>query len=90
MTSPGSAPLEADEQGVLDAGAALKQYVRQHQQSLIPEAERLQWIQAAGRTRTSRTTTSRTRTSRTSTSRTSTSLDPVHQVSVPLEPVRYL
>ncbi|XP_034088103.1 arf-GAP with Rho-GAP domain, ANK repeat and PH domain-containing protein 1-like isoform X1 [Gymnodraco acuticeps] len=47
MTSPGSAPLEADEQGVLDAGAALKQYVRQHQQSLIPEAERLQWIQAA-------------------------------------------
>ncbi|KAK5858102.1 hypothetical protein PBY51_002270 [Eleginops maclovinus] len=46
MTSPSSAPLEADEQGVLDAGSALKQYVRQ-QQSLIPEAERPQWIHAA-------------------------------------------
>ncbi|XP_026166081.1 arf-GAP with Rho-GAP domain, ANK repeat and PH domain-containing protein 1 [Mastacembelus armatus] len=44
MTSPGSASLESDEQGVLDAGAALKQYVRQ-QKSLIPDTQ--QWLQAA-------------------------------------------
>ncbi|XP_059207922.1 arf-GAP with Rho-GAP domain, ANK repeat and PH domain-containing protein 1 [Centropristis striata] len=45
-TSPGSAPLEGDEQGVLDAGSALKQYVRQ-QESLVPNGERQQWINAA-------------------------------------------
>lgn len=47
MTSPKSAPLESDEQGVLDAGSALKQYVRQ-QESLIPDRERQQWLHAAG------------------------------------------
>ncbi|XP_044078447.1 arf-GAP with Rho-GAP domain, ANK repeat and PH domain-containing protein 1 [Siniperca chuatsi] len=46
MTSPSSAPLESDEQGVLDAGSALKQYVRQ-QESLIPDRVRQQWLQAA-------------------------------------------
>lgn len=46
MTSPSSAPLESDEQGVLDAGSALKQYVRQ-QESLIPDKDRQQWLQAA-------------------------------------------
>ncbi|XP_028276561.1 arf-GAP with Rho-GAP domain, ANK repeat and PH domain-containing protein 1 isoform X2 [Parambassis ranga] len=44
MTSPNSAPLEGNEQGVLDAGSALKQYVRQ-QECLIPN--RQQWLQAA-------------------------------------------
>nr|XP_019963255.1 PREDICTED: arf-GAP with Rho-GAP domain, ANK repeat and PH domain-containing protein 1-like [Paralichthys olivaceus] len=44
MTSPSSAPLESDEQGVLDAGSALKQYVRQ-QQGLIPNVQL--WLQAA-------------------------------------------
>ncbi|XP_056253388.1 arf-GAP with Rho-GAP domain, ANK repeat and PH domain-containing protein 1 isoform X2 [Seriola aureovittata] len=44
MTSPSSAPLESDEQGVLDAGSALKQYVRQ-QESLIPDTQ--PWLQAA-------------------------------------------
>ncbi|XP_018517421.1 arf-GAP with Rho-GAP domain, ANK repeat and PH domain-containing protein 1 [Lates calcarifer] len=44
MTSPSSAPLENDEQGVLDAASALKQYVRQ-QQSLIPDIQL--WVQAA-------------------------------------------
>ncbi|XP_029375449.1 arf-GAP with Rho-GAP domain, ANK repeat and PH domain-containing protein 1 isoform X2 [Echeneis naucrates] len=44
MTSPNSAPLETDEQGVLDASSALKQYVRQ-QQSLIPDIQ--PWLQAA-------------------------------------------
>lgn len=47
MTSPKSAPLESDEQGVLDAGSALKQYVRQ-QDSLIPDRSRQQWLHAAG------------------------------------------
>ncbi|KAM4544992.1 arf-GAP with Rho-GAP domain, ANK repeat and PH domain-containing protein 1 isoform 2-T2 [Odontesthes bonariensis] len=47
MTSPNSAPLESDEQGVLDTGSALKQYVRQ-QLTLIPPGERQQWLQAAG------------------------------------------
>ncbi|XP_041657650.1 arf-GAP with Rho-GAP domain, ANK repeat and PH domain-containing protein 1 isoform X2 [Cheilinus undulatus] len=47
MTSPDSAPLEAGEQGVLDAGSALKQYVRQ-QESLIPERELQKWLHAAG------------------------------------------
>ncbi|XP_041808379.1 arf-GAP with Rho-GAP domain, ANK repeat and PH domain-containing protein 1 [Chelmon rostratus] len=46
MASPSSAPLENDEQGVLDAGSALKQYVRQ-QEGLIPERDRLQWLHAA-------------------------------------------
>lgn len=46
MTSPSSTPLESDEQGVLDAGSALKQYVRQ-QEGLIPERERQQWIHTA-------------------------------------------
>ena len=45
MTSPSSAPLESDEQGVLNAGSALKQYVRQ-QQGLIPNVQ--PWLQAAG------------------------------------------
>ncbi|XP_042370448.1 uncharacterized protein LOC121964301 [Plectropomus leopardus] len=47
MTSPGSAPLESDEQGVLDAGSALKQYVRQ-QDSLVPDRDQQQWVHAAG------------------------------------------
>ena len=47
MTSPNSAPLESDEQGVLDTGSALKQYIRQ-QQNLIPDGERRRWLQAAG------------------------------------------
>lgn len=47
MTSPKSAPLESDEQGVLDASSALKQFVRQ-QESLIPNREREQWLHAAG------------------------------------------
>ncbi|XP_047463937.1 arf-GAP with Rho-GAP domain, ANK repeat and PH domain-containing protein 1 isoform X2 [Mugil cephalus] len=46
MTSPNSAPLEGDEQGVLDAGSALKQYVRQ-QERLVPERDHPQWLQAA-------------------------------------------
>ncbi|XP_068437176.1 arf-GAP with Rho-GAP domain, ANK repeat and PH domain-containing protein 1 [Clinocottus analis] len=46
MTSPDSAPLESDEQGVLDAGSALKQYVRQ-QESLLPDRDRQQWMTAA-------------------------------------------
>lgn len=44
--SPGSAPLESDEQGVLDAAAALKQYVRQ-EVALIPPEHRGQWVEAA-------------------------------------------
>lgn len=48
MTSPQSAPLESDEQGVLNAGSALKQMVRQ-QESLIPDGDRQQWLHAAGR-----------------------------------------
>lgn len=45
MTSPSTALLESDEQGVLDAGSALKQYVRQ-QPGLIPDVQ--PWLQAAG------------------------------------------
>ncbi|KAG8008355.1 Arf-GAP with Rho-GAP domain [Nibea albiflora] len=45
-TSPNSAPLECDEQGVLDAASALKQYIRQ-QESLIPDKKQQQWLQAA-------------------------------------------
>lgn len=48
ITSPKSAPLESDEQGVLDAGSALKQYIRQ-QDSLFPDRERQQWLHAAGK-----------------------------------------
>ncbi|XP_029029918.1 arf-GAP with Rho-GAP domain, ANK repeat and PH domain-containing protein 1 isoform X2 [Betta splendens] len=44
MTSPDKAPLESDEQGVLDACSALKQYVRR-QARLIPNEQ--QWLQAA-------------------------------------------
>ncbi|XP_047184084.1 arf-GAP with Rho-GAP domain, ANK repeat and PH domain-containing protein 1 [Scophthalmus maximus] len=44
MTSPSTALLESDEQGVLDAGSALKQYVRQ-QPGLIPDVQ--PWLQAA-------------------------------------------
>lgn len=47
ITSPNSAPLESNEQGVLDAASALKLYVRQ-QESLIPDRERQQWLHAAG------------------------------------------
>nr|XP_046266473.1 arf-GAP with Rho-GAP domain, ANK repeat and PH domain-containing protein 1 isoform X2 [Scatophagus argus] len=46
LTSPSSAPLESDEQGVLDASSALKQYVRQ-QKSLIPDKVQQQWLHAA-------------------------------------------
>ncbi|XP_038144260.1 arf-GAP with Rho-GAP domain, ANK repeat and PH domain-containing protein 1 isoform X1 [Cyprinodon tularosa] len=46
VTSPNTAPLEADEQGILDVGSALKQYIRDHQ-NLIPDGERQQWLQAA-------------------------------------------
>ncbi|XP_076026611.1 arf-GAP with Rho-GAP domain, ANK repeat and PH domain-containing protein 1 [Genypterus blacodes] len=46
VTSPSSAPLERDEQGVLDAASALKQYVRQ-QDSLVPAEDRQHWAQAA-------------------------------------------
>ncbi|XP_070773991.1 arf-GAP with Rho-GAP domain, ANK repeat and PH domain-containing protein 1 isoform X2 [Enoplosus armatus] len=46
MTSPSSAPLESDEQGVLDTASALKQYVRQ-QESLIPDTDQQQWLHAA-------------------------------------------
>lgn len=45
--SPKSAPLEHDEQGVLDTASALKLYIRQ-QESLIPDTERQQWLHAAG------------------------------------------
>ncbi|KAM7397380.1 hypothetical protein PAMA_005606 [Pampus argenteus] len=46
LTSPSSTPLQSDEQGVLDAAAALKQYVRQ-QEPLFPERDRQEWLQAA-------------------------------------------
>ncbi|XP_029925434.1 arf-GAP with Rho-GAP domain, ANK repeat and PH domain-containing protein 1 [Myripristis murdjan] len=46
MTSPGSAPMESDEQGILDVAAALKQLVRQ-QKTLIPLQDQVQWLQAA-------------------------------------------
>lgn len=48
VTSPKTAPLESDEQGVLDAGSALKQYIRQ-QDSLFPDRERQQWLHAASK-----------------------------------------
>ncbi|CAL1572504.1 unnamed protein product [Knipowitschia caucasica] len=46
MTSPSSAPLESDEQGVLDAAAVLKRLVRQRE-GLIPENAREAWLKAA-------------------------------------------
>lgn len=46
MRSPGSAPFESDEQGVLDTAAALKRIVRQMTE-LVPERSLPQWIQAA-------------------------------------------
>lgn len=46
MRSPSSAPLESDEQGVLDAAAALKRIIRQMTE-LVPERSTAQWIQAA-------------------------------------------
>ncbi|XP_067348222.1 arf-GAP with Rho-GAP domain, ANK repeat and PH domain-containing protein 1 isoform X2 [Channa argus] len=45
VTSPNSAPLDSDEQGVLDVCATLKRYVRQ-QENLIPDGQ--SWLQAAG------------------------------------------
>ncbi|XP_051902987.1 arf-GAP with Rho-GAP domain, ANK repeat and PH domain-containing protein 1 [Hippocampus zosterae] len=47
LRSPASAPLESDEQGALDAAAALKQYVRQQEAQLFPESERKDWTRAA-------------------------------------------
>ncbi|KAM4620442.1 arf-GAP with Rho-GAP domain, ANK repeat and PH domain-containing protein 1 [Polymixia lowei] len=46
VTTPSSAPLESDEQGVLDAASALKRYVRQ-QPPIIPQEQRDLWEQAA-------------------------------------------
>lgn len=46
-TSPKIAPLEGDEQGVLDAGSALKQYVRQRE-PLVSAGHRPEWVKAAG------------------------------------------
>lgn len=48
VTSPKTAPLESNEEGVVDAGSALKQYIRQ-QDSLFPERERQQWLHAASK-----------------------------------------
>lgn len=45
--SPKSAPLESDEQGVVDVASALKLYIRQRE-SLIPDRARQQWLHAAG------------------------------------------
>ncbi|XP_011482125.1 arf-GAP with Rho-GAP domain, ANK repeat and PH domain-containing protein 1 isoform X2 [Oryzias latipes] len=45
-TSPNSAPLEGDEQGVLDACSALKKYIRD-QDSIVPTTQRQRWLQAA-------------------------------------------
>ncbi|XP_055791513.1 arf-GAP with Rho-GAP domain, ANK repeat and PH domain-containing protein 1-like isoform X1 [Salvelinus fontinalis] len=47
--SPKTAPLEKDEQGLLDAAGALKQYVRQHV-VLIPQTQRELWVKAAAHT----------------------------------------
>ena len=46
-SSPTTTPLETDEEGLLDAAGALKQYVRQ-QVVLIPETHRKLWVEAAG------------------------------------------
>ncbi|XP_024114918.1 arf-GAP with Rho-GAP domain, ANK repeat and PH domain-containing protein 1 [Oryzias melastigma] len=45
-TSPNSAPLESDEQGVLDTCSALKQYIRD-QESIVPTSQKQSWLQAA-------------------------------------------
>lgn len=58
--SPKSAPLEHDEQGVLDTASALKLYIRQ-QESLIPDTERQQWLHAAGEHKYSRYAQTHTR-----------------------------
>ncbi|XP_064827573.1 arf-GAP with Rho-GAP domain, ANK repeat and PH domain-containing protein 1-like [Oncorhynchus masou masou] len=47
--SPKTATLEKDEQGLLDAAGALKQYVRQ-QVVLIPQTQRELWVKAAAHT----------------------------------------
>ncbi|XP_061607428.1 arf-GAP with Rho-GAP domain, ANK repeat and PH domain-containing protein 1 isoform X2 [Phyllopteryx taeniolatus] len=47
VKSPGAAHLESDEQGVLDAAAALKQYIRQQEAQLFPESDRKDWMRAA-------------------------------------------
>ncbi|XP_061660305.1 arf-GAP with Rho-GAP domain, ANK repeat and PH domain-containing protein 1 [Syngnathoides biaculeatus] len=47
VKSPGAAHLESDEQGVLDAAAALKQYIRQREAQLFPESDRQDWMRAA-------------------------------------------
>lgn len=47
-TSPKTAPLESNEEGVLDASSALKQYIRQ-QDSLFPDRDRQQWLHAASK-----------------------------------------
>lgn len=51
-TSPDTAALETDEQGVLDVCSALKQLLRR-QTDLIPQDKKDQWVQAAGNTRKS-------------------------------------
>ncbi|XP_019747482.1 arf-GAP with Rho-GAP domain, ANK repeat and PH domain-containing protein 1 [Hippocampus comes] len=47
LRSPSSAPLESDEQGALDAAAALKRYIRQQEGQLFPESDRKDWMRAA-------------------------------------------
>ncbi|XP_077360520.1 arf-GAP with Rho-GAP domain, ANK repeat and PH domain-containing protein 1 isoform X2 [Festucalex cinctus] len=47
VRSPGSVLLESDEQGVLDAASALKQYIRQQEVQLFSESERKDWMRAA-------------------------------------------
>ncbi|XP_041749167.1 arf-GAP with Rho-GAP domain, ANK repeat and PH domain-containing protein 1-like [Coregonus clupeaformis] len=48
-SSPKTTPLETDEEGLLDAAGALKQYIRQ-QVVLIPETHRKLWVEAAAHT----------------------------------------
>ena len=47
QSRPDSAPMEDDEQGILDVGSALKRYVRQ-QPPLLPPKQREFWVKAAG------------------------------------------
>ena len=47
QSRPDSAPMEDDEQGILDVGSALKKYVRQ-QPPLLPPKQREFWVKAAG------------------------------------------
>lgn len=51
-SSPSTAVLETDDQGVLDVCSALKQLLRR-QTDLIPQDNKDQWVQAAGNTRES-------------------------------------